>query len=41
MISDTYYDEATGYLLVFKDDKNYTFEFTVTISIPYGRIEPY
>ncbi|MBR3248120.1 MAG: hypothetical protein IKG03_06980 [Clostridiales bacterium] len=41
MIGDTFNDEAVAYLFVFKDDKNYTFECTVTISIPYGWIEPY
>lgn len=39
--TDEYNDESVTYLFVFKDDKNYTFEFTTTISIPYGRIEPY
>ena len=33
--------ESVAYLFVFKDDKNYTFEFTTSISIPYGWIEPY
>ena len=41
MINDMIRDEEASYLFVFKDDKNYTFELTFTISIPYGRIEPY
>ena len=40
MIGDTYSD-SVSYLFVFKDDKNYKFEFTISFSIPYARIEPY
>lgn len=40
-ISDLYNEDYASYLFVFKDDKNYTFEITITISIPFGRIEPY
>ena len=40
MIGDTISDSVT-YLFVFKDDKNYTFEFTANISVPYGSIRPY
>ncbi len=40
-INDLYNENYNSYLFVFKDDKNYTFELTVTISVPYGRIEPY
>lgn len=34
-------NDSVAYLFVFKDDKNYTFEFTTSISIPFGWIEPY
>ena len=34
-------DDSVMFLFVFKDDRNYTFEFTSTFSIPSGRIEPY
>lgn len=40
-IGDRLNEEAVTYLFVFKDNRNYTFEVTTTISVPYGRIEPY
>ena len=41
LIGDEYSDEGLNYLFVFKDDRNYSFEFTVSFSIPYGNIGSY
>ncbi|MBR3340840.1 MAG: hypothetical protein IKG30_04385 [Clostridiales bacterium] len=41
LIADESEYDSNEYLLVFKDDRNYSFELTVNFSIPYGNIETY
>lgn len=40
-IGEDAYVDGISYLFVFKDNRNYTFEYPSTISVPYGRIDPY
>lgn len=41
LVDNTYYDDSAAYLYIFKDDKNYTFELSVSFSIPYGMVNTY
>ena len=41
LVDNTYYDDSAAYLFIFKDDKNYTFELSVSFSIPYGMVNTY
>ncbi len=40
-LDDSGAGDSTTYLFIFKDDRNYTFELSVTFSVPYGMVDTY